>query len=460
MGERTRELTFLILGDLILFIGALWLTLLVRYFSLPSEPLFLLHFWPFLFLSLVWIAVFYIGSLYDKQTLFLKSRLGQRILTVQGVNALIAVLFFLVAPVGIEPKTNLVIYFIIASGLLWWWRIHLFALLSPRQLHNALLVASGEEARELMREVNGNERYTYTFLKLVDDTLPLSSQEVQELLRTMERKSISVVVANPRGVAMEVLFPLLFERSLIKRQTVFLDFHNVYEDTFDKVPLSSLDYQWFLENIPRNSQALYGTLKRLIDIVGSILIGAVFLLLLPFIYIAMRIEGSGPIFIRQDRVGQFNTRMQVHKLRTMTAHNAVSGIWTNQEAALGNRITRVGALLRRLSIDEFPQVFDVLRGEMSLIGPRNDMVGFERQLAEEIPYHNVRNLVKPGITGWAQTHQHYKGDNISPQSIEESRERFSYDLYYVKNRSLLLDISIALRTIKILLARAYSIARF
>ena len=90
---------------------------------------------------------------------------------------------------------------------------------------------------------------------------------------------------------------------------------------------------------------------------------------------------------------------------------------------------------------------------MSLIGPRNDIKGLGERLASEIPYYNVRNFVKPGVTGWAQTHQQYMGDNISPQSLEESKERLSYDLYYVKNRSLLLDVSIALRTLKTVLSR-------
>jgi UDP-GalNAc:undecaprenyl-phosphate GalNAc-1-phosphate transferase len=117
------------------------------------------------------------------------------------------------------------------------------------------------------------------------------------------------------------------------------------------------------------------------------------------------------------------------------------------------RVTKVGAILRKLSIDELPQVWTILKGEMSLIGPRNDIKGLGDRLASEIPYYNIRNFVKPGVTGWAQTHQHYMGDNISPQSLEESKVRLAYDLYYVKNRSLLLDIDVALRTFKTLLSR-------
>jgi len=137
----------------------------------------------------------------------------------------------------------------------------------------------------------------------------------------------------------------------------------------------------------------------------------------------------------------------------MTSNDAGSGTWLQEDIQKENVITKVGAILRKTSIDELPQCINILKGEMSLIGPRNDIVGLGNRLAEEIPYYNIRNFVKPGVTGWAQTHQQYMKDNISPQSIEESRDRLSYDLYYVKNRSMMLDIEIALRTLKTLLSR-------
>ena len=198
---------------------------------------------------------------------------------------------------------------------------------------------------------------------------------------------------------------------------------------------------------------VYDGVKRVIDIIGSIILGLVLIMLLPFIYIAMRFEGKGNLFITQERIGQFNRPVIVYKIRTMTENRSASATWTNEDAREGNKVTHVGEILRKLSIDELPQVWNILKGEMSLIGPRNDIKGLGERLANEIPYYNIRNFVKPGVTGWAQTHQHYMGDNISPQSIEETKVRLSYDLYYVKNRSLLLDVDIALRTMKTLLSR-------
>ena len=138
----------------------------------------------------------------------------------------------------------------------------------------------------------------------------------------------------------------------------------------------------------------------------------------------------------------------------MTENNSDSATWMKEDKDQGNRVTRVGAVLRKLSLDEFPQCLNILRGEMSLIGPRSDIEDLAHRLAEEIPYYNIRNFIKSGLTGWAQTNQHYAPGNISPQSIAESRVRLAYDLYYVKNRSLWLDFSISLRTVKTLSVRS------
>jgi lipopolysaccharide/colanic/teichoic acid biosynthesis glycosyltransferase len=227
----------------------------------------------------------------------------------------------------------------------------------------------------------------------------------------------------------------------------------VYEDTFDRVPLSALRYDWFLAHVSQSRSLVYDVSKRLIDLVTCLMLGVGFLMLLPFIYVAMRIEGPGPFFITQDRIGQYNRPVKVHKIRTMTKNLAGSGTWTGEDAKQNNVVTKVGAILRKLSIDEIPQIWAIIRGDMSLIGPRNDTAGLGERLASEIPYYKIRYFVKPGVTGWAQTNQRYIPGNISPQSIEESRIRFSYDLYYVKNRSFWLDMAIFLRTIKTVLSR-------
>lgn len=444
----------LLLGDSAFFMIALWITLLVRYLSFPSYDLFVAHFWPFLIISGVWLFIFYIAGLYDKHTVFLKSMLFARIINTQVVNILVAALLFLIIPFGIAPKTNLAIYLVVSVGLITWWRTLLFQNITPRSHHRAVLLADGPEAIELVDEINNNDRYSYYFYRLIDEETAKSTPQFEEkLLRLIEKDNIDIIVANPNGAYIASVLPKLFDMAFMKFELTFLDFYKIYEDTFDKVPLSALTYEWFITHVSQSKSLVYDFLKRFIDVVGSIGLGIGFALILPFIYVAMRLEGPGPLFIPQERIGERNQRVTVWKLRTMTENRSASATWTNEDEKEGNRITKVGALLRKLSIDEIPQVWTIFKGEMSLIGPRNDIKGLGERLAKEIPYYNIRNYVKPGVTGWAQTHQHYMGDNISPQSLEESKERLSYDLYYVKNRSFMLDIEIALRTIKTVLSR-------
>lgn len=454
MGERTRELLILITGDIFVFVLALWLTLTVRYLAIPDYHLFAVHLGPFLTISTVWLFIFYVAGLYDKQTVLLKSFLFARILNTQVVNILVASLLFLIIPFGIAPKTNLVIYLIVSIGLFTWWRMYAYRFVVPKTRHRAILIADGPEAIELVDEINNNDRYTYSFLRLIDEETARSTPDFErKLLKLIENEKIDIIVANPNGDYISKFLPKLFDLSFIRFETTFLDFYKVYEDTFDKVPLSALRYEWFITHVSQSKSLVYDGMKRTIDVVGSVTLGLVLLLLLPFIYVAMRIEGKGPLFISQERIGQLNKPVTVYKIRTMTENRSASATWTAEDAKDGNRVTKIGAVLRKLSIDELPQVWTILKGDMSLIGPRNDIKGLGDRLASEIPYYNIRNFVRPGVTGWAQTHQLYMGDNISPQSLAESKERLSYDLYYVKNRSILLDVEIAFRTLKTVLSR-------
>lgn len=454
MGERTRELLILLIGDVAFFLLALWVTLFLRYFEIPSEEILIQHFQPFTLMFSGWLLIFYISGLYDKHTVFLKTHLKSRILIAQLCNVTISGFLFLILPFGITPKTTLIIYVLVSSLFILWWRLRLFGLFSPKKLHNALLIADGEEADELIKEVNQNERYNYRFIKMITSDVVRQTPDFQEkLLKVIETEKISIIVANSQSTYLESLLPRLFELTFLKFKFTFLDFNRVYEETFDRVALSSLHYDWFITHVSQSRRYTYDILKRLIDIVGATIVGIVFLVLLPFIYIAMRIEGNSTIFMMQKRMGQYNARINVYKVQTMTSNDSGSSTWLSEDAKKANVVTKVGAVLRKTSIDEMPQVWNILKGQMSLIGPRNDIEGLGERLANEIPYYNIRNFVKPGVTGWAQTHQYYMGDNISPQSLEESRTRLAYDLYYVKNRSILLDISIALRTIKTLLSR-------
>jgi len=180
------------------------------------------------------------------------------------------------------------------------------------------------------------------------------------------------------------------------------------------------------------------------DVFVASVLGMVSLCLYPFIAFAIWLEDRGPAIIVQERIGQGSCRFFLVKFRSMT-RNEDRGGWVGET---DNQITRVGAFLRKTRLDELPQLWNVLKGDMSLIGPRPDIIGNFELLSREVPYYTIRNVVKPGLSGWAQTHQ-----DVVPHSIEETKERLAYDLYYIKNRSFILDIKIGLQTIGTLLSR-------
>jgi len=441
------------LGDLFFLTFALVTTLVVRYQDIPSGDLLGLHLVPFSLLFIVSLSIFFVAGLYDKQTLFAKAELPTTVFFSQLVNVIFAALLFFFIPVfTIAPKTNLVIYLFISALFIIAWRIVLAPRVQSRaKCETALVIGDSPEVHELIEEVNANDRYGFTCLspiKIVDGDTPETLKRA--LAKRLASDEPTVLIANPSDDRLKPLLSHLFGYVFANPKATFVNFNEMYEGIFEKVALSSLNPEWYLEYASRPPQIAYDALKRVIDILGGIIIGLVLLVLAPFIWILMHIEGKGPFFIPQNRMGRHTKPTKIFKIRTMTSNDG--GAWIGETE---NKVTKVGETLRRTSIDELPQVLAVLSGKLSLIGPRSDMMPLAERLQEAIPYYNVRYTVAPGITGWAQTHQRYAPGQINPQSIEDSKVRLQYDLYYVKHRSFLLDISIALRTIKTLLSRLF-----
>ena len=184
-------------------------------------------------------------------------------------------------------------------------------------------------------------------------------------------------------------------------------------------------------------------MRRIVEIIIAFVLAIFTALIAPFVALAIKLEDHGPVFIIQRRIGKEGKVVLLPKFRSMKSSDG--GKWLE---ANDNRVTRVGYFLRKTRIDELPQVFSVLKGDLSLIGPRPDIESLGQYLENQLPFYRIRHLVPPGLSGWAQIKQ-----DDPPQSLEENRLRLSYDFYYVKNRSLILDLAIALRTIAILLSR-------
>jgi lipopolysaccharide/colanic/teichoic acid biosynthesis glycosyltransferase len=208
------------------------------------------------------------------------------------------------------------------------------------------------------------------------------------------------------------------------------------------VPVEYIGESWYVA-LPlshASSGEMYRALKRAFDLAFALIGLFGFALMLPFIALAIRLDSPGAIFYSQSRVGQGGRVFVARKLRTMArdAERDGQAVWA---ARNDPRVTRVGRILRRLHLDEVPQFWNVLRGEMSIVGPRPERPEFVAQLEKQIPFYRLRHAVKPGIAGWAITHSDYV-DNI-----EDARLRVEYDLYYIKHQSLGLDLWILFRTV-------------
>lgn len=442
--------SLLFIGDVVVFAASLWITLLIRYGEFPGSLILMQHIGSFSILFAIWLFVFYLSGLYGKRIILSKTSLPNALLKTQVVNILIAAVFFFLLPdIGIAPKTNLLIYLGVSLMLIFPWRLALFPRLSrPGNREKALLVAEGREAEALVREVNHNPRYHLEFVETVPPAF------LSQYLTSTPQGEIGVLVVDTEHAAVIPLLPALYDFCFGSTSRELVDFYTIYEDVFDRVPLSLLSHDWFLRNAATPS-VFYDVVKRGIDIIGGLFMGLVTLIATPFVALALTLEGPGPVFIAQDRLGENGTRIRGYKFRSMRFNKTASNEWTVEEKK-DNPVTQVGAFLRLSSLDEFPQFINILKGELSLIGPRNDIEGLARRLAESIPYYMVRYTVRPGITGWAQINQQYEQGHISPQSIEETKTRLAYDFYYIKHRSLALDLVIALKTLKRMVFRISS----
>jgi exopolysaccharide biosynthesis polyprenyl glycosylphosphotransferase len=220
---------------------------------------------------------------------------------------------------------------------------------------------------------------------------------------------------------------------------------DIYENLWYKLPSSLLQDTWFTFSTGFNlmSGGFNARVKRVFDTIASALLLLILSPLMLLVALTIKLDSPGPVFYSQQRTGLNGKTFKVHKFRSMYQDAEKRGAQWAQER--DPRITRVGYWLRLMRIDELPQVWNVLKGEMSLIGPRPERPQFDAQLKEAIPYYDIRYLVKPGITGWAQVLYPYGA------SIEDAYEKLSYDLYYIKNYSIWLDIAIFFKTIRVVL---------
>lgn len=423
-------------GDGIVLLASLWLALFVRAFSAPTLSYFVEHIVGFIPAFFVSFLIFFIAGLYEKQTRLVRSFMTSRILGAQLASILVGVVFFFILPLNIAPKTVLALYLAISVLLVSVWRLTLAPRIGSTHQTPAVLIGTGGAVTELYEEIQSTDRYAIRFAKQIG-----VEDDVVTLLQEAIASGVRVVVVDSRNERIQEALTRTYDYLLT--QVSFIEFSTLYEDVFDRVALEHIDYAWLLACLPKRHRA-YDVAKRAFDIVLALILGLIALPIMLFPVLFLSVFGGHP-FIFSTRIGKGGKSIALMKLRTKLFYDA-----GDPEKQKINRETRLGTFLRRTRIDELPQLWNILLGDLSFIGPRPELPTIAAVYQKEIPHYDARHLITPGLSGWAQIR-----DYDAPRGgadVERTHRKLSYDLYYLKRRSFVVDLVIALKTVRALAA--------
>lgn len=434
------QLLFLLMGDIAVFVLSLRASLWIRY-SYPLSPeIWEIHRIPYFFVLLIFLFCISLGDLYNFRHRSLSLFLLQKILVVFLLWMLLTFSFFYFSPwFVITPKLFLLLHTsLLLSGFLFY-RWLLLRFVSPGPLRWAF-IGSPKQIQELL-SVKGYQLQFYV-AALTGEKFPLLRIPPEALSVThFKQYGIERVV-----IADELLqdqFSDFFFKELIPRKIRIQKLPDFYEELLQKVPVQSISTQWFLENLDESKFALYDRLKRLGDILGVVIFTLPAALVATIVMVALLIEGKTSILYSQKRVHQGGGLFTMYKFASMAPDAEKNGPqWSGTHDL---RVTQVGKMIRKLHFDEIPQLYNILRGEMSFIGPRPERPEFVEMLQKEIPFYYQRFLVKPGLSGWAQMNYPYGSD------VKDALEKLQYELFYIKNRSILFELEIFLRSLRLFL---------
>ncbi len=420
----------LTIGDIILAFLALLLALNIRYWDNFNSNIFNQHLLPFAIIYFVWIVFFYIFGLYDLKIIGPKGELFQRMFQCFSVCLIVGLAFFYFIPLfGITPKTNLLLDIIIFAILIFLWRKIFYTLFSSVYRANIAFLGKIPLALSLSNEIKNQPQFGYKLIGFLNEKATLSAQ--------IKKYKINVLIVSENIEKNSALAQQLYQYLSLK--ITFLSLDRAYEEILGKIPIDFVNQAWFLKNLSESEKSTYDKIKRITDFVIAGILIVITSPIWLIAAVAIKLDDRGPIFYKQERVGRNRKNFLIFKFRSMVVNAELAGAqWASKR---DSRVTPVGGFLKKFHIDEFPQMLNVLKGDLSLTGPRPERPEFVRQLEKEIPHYHLRHIIKPGFTGWAQTRfiQYAR-------SKEESHEKFQYDLYYIKNRSFLLDLGILLKT--------------
>lgn len=451
----TERRTLLVLGDLVA--GVLALGVSIYFWAIGDEWLgvswaFLQERIPawFYFLPLIWLLL--LLELYDVQRAgSWKSTLrGVGTAVVMGIVLYLALFFYFTDPPrSLLPRRGVAAFVIVAPLLTLAWRwIYIRLFTTPQFMRRMLLIGAGETGEAILRIFKELWPPPFYLVGLIDDDPEKQDVEMKghlvlgssaNLTAIIREQNISDVLVAISGEMEGQMFQALLDAQEMGVEITRMPV--MYEELLDRVPIEHLDANWILRSFVDDARVsgFYVLGKRLMDILGGLIGILILLVFLPFVALATMLDSGWPIFYSQSRLGRGGRPYNIIKFRTMIQDAEADGRpqWAKED---DERATRIGRFLRKSHIDEIPQFINVLRGEMSLVGPRSERPELVQHFQQHVPFYRARLLVKPGITGWAQVNFGYAS------TIDETKIKLEYDLYYIKHRNLLMDIVILLRT--------------
>lgn len=439
MLRQPRQI-ILFLGDVAGLHLALFLTLVLRYPRDLWGTNWQSH-WPnFLAVFLIWLVILYINNLYNLNSAGGGSEFYRSLLNAAAASTVLSILYFylnLKSPV--TPKTNLAIFIVLFIIIFYLWRRLYQAVVHTVLTKDKLaLIGSREKTEKLLTEIKNNPGASYQEGLIINHPADLTTVAEQ-----IKNNNIRTLVVAEDFSSPEIISKILTD--CWRYDIDIFDYADFYERLTGKIPVEVIGPAWFLKNIQTGQKKYFNWLKQILDWLLALVILIVSLPAWPLLAIFIKLSSAGPVFFRQTRLGRDGLAFTIIKFRTMRQSNNQQGPTEVNDG----RITRGGSFLRATRLDELPQVLNILRGDMSFIGPRPERPAIVAEREKQIPFYKTRLLIKPGLTGWDQVSGEYHSS-----SAADTLAKLQYDLFYLKQRSFYLDTTIALKTLATIFSRA------
>ena len=446
--EISERKILLRIFDLLFIGGSLYLVSSVfnfDYFLVSHEH------WAWIFVLALYISIFgTVLELYDLQ----KSSRIETVVSTIILTTSVTVLFYLLTPFYTPslPDNRLqIIYFYIAIllGLFVWRWAYITFISSPRFYKRVLLIGETSNIKSIVNAFNdADPNYVIVgYINCESDkkdavkftaVKEFSPKNIRKVIKDEGVSEIVVASYDSENITPSIYSDLI---SLLEKGFPIKEYTQVYEDITYRVPVQFVgkDFYKYFPFSRNNKNKLYLTYRRLFDIILSLVGLAIGVLFLPLILIGNALGNRGKLFYTQERVGKSGRPFTIYKYRSMVKNAESAGaVWASKN---DSRVTPFGRFLRTSRLDEIPQFINILKGDMSMIGPRPERPVFVEELSQVIPFYETRHIVKPGLTGWAQVNARYGS------SIDDSLLKLQYDLFYIKHRSFMLDINIVIKTL-------------